>query len=479
MTKIRNFIIYLSLLSVILTHNQTNNTTNQSNIIVHTVNHTDNDSLPSHPHNLTVEQEEYMNKIKLYMTAHLIFDKLTQEDLIKMNPVAFMGLIEKDASFNPAFFIKEYEESRKRTEDFEMTNEVLEELKKSHPHLESHIENLTLQEKQREAASKSSSFLGDEETDDNDNDDKHNERLNKKKDQGNKSKRHTLQEALESFNNTETGQILKNFSNLVRESRQSNNRRLNEQSKYNFEQIFTSYDLEYRYFDMVNFPYTPSAHDNDRNIQFQRWEPNIRNPFYYWYDIHQVVNYIEFVMEKYVKNATFMQSWDVFNNFHNPEFTPKEGYENKTKKKWYEMCVDYTDMLGFLIYNVPLWNLRNIDFQMWVPLQKCSCDFGELLNPINGCPDGYQCNHNIGRVGRCYPSILTIKENIKYGTFYSSNNIPVPTQAELNAFNAFGRLPSSYIYAASDVFQAEVASVTGQNAGSPSFVQKVVNVYGK
>lgn len=464
MTKIRNLIIFLSLLSAILTHNQTN-------IIVHPVNHTDNHS---HPQNLTLEQEEYMNKIKLYMTAHLIFDKLTEEDLTKMNPVALMGIIEKDASFNPAFFIKEYEESRKRTKDFEMTNEILEELKKSHPHLESHIENLTLQEKQREEASKSSSFLGDEETVD----DKLNERLNNK-DQGNKSKRHTLQEALESFNNTETGQILKNFSNLIRESRESNHRRLNEQSKYNFEQIFTSYDIERRYFDNINYPYTPSANDNDRNIQFQRWEPNIRNPFYYWYDIHQVIYYIEFVMEKYVKNATFMEAWDVFNDFHNPEFKPELGYENKTKKKWYEMCVDYTDTLGYLIYNVPLWNLRNIDFQMLVPLQKCSCDFGELLNPIVGCPDGYQCNHNIGRVGRCYPSILTIKENIKYGTFYSSNNIPVPTQAELDSFRFLGRLPSSYIYAASNVFQAEVASVTRSNADSPSFVQKVVNVYGK
>lgn len=477
MTKIRNIIIYLSILSTILTHNHTINTTNQSNIDVHPINH-------SHSLNLTAEQEEYINKVKLYMTAHLIFDKLTEEDLLKMNPVAFMGIIEKDASFNPAYFIKEYEESKVRTEDFEMTSEILEELKKSHPHLEGHIVNLTLIEKERERikeeASKSSSFLGDEEKTV---EDKLNDRLYNKKNKDNKdnkTKRHTFQEAvLESLNNTEAGQVLQNFSNLVIESRESSNRRLNEQSKYNFEQVFNDGTVERRYFDMINFPYTPSANDNDREVQYQRWYPNKRNPFYYWYDVHQVVYYIQYVMEYYVKNATFIEKWDVFNNFHHEEYKVKEGYENKTKKKWYEMCIDYNDMLGFLIYNVPLWNLRNIDFQMLAPLQKCSCDFGELLNPINGCPDGYQCNHNLGRVGHCYPSILTIKENIKYGIFYSSNNIPVPTQAELNAFQMFGRLPSSYIYAASSVFMKDVAADTGFNQVSSSFVQKVVNVYGK
>ena len=339
------------------------------------------------------------NKDKIHKEALDIFLNLTPEQMLKMNPLKFKGLVENDGRFNPEEFIKEKQRADESLQDmyFPNTEEDIE-FRKNYPHLFNEKKESKFLNEIRDKIKP----MNDEEFEEFKIYVENNLRKNqllldhlKRTDKTliHEGKEHVVKMIADKINN--------DHSDCEDPSHCEHHRRRLDES-------FSSLsDISFWGDSIVNHPPgtpLPSHHINEEELYIRDLNKTYNfdnNPMWDWKDPKNVIVWIYILSESLVKVNKIVDTdkpWGIVKNV--------TSNENKNNKLWYQQCHDYRNQEGSYIYHFSNFKTRKCDYVQETPsFERCSCDIGEVFNGIFCCKDEYQCINQTGRRwGYCYPS---------------------------------------------------------------------------
>lgn len=384
----------------------------------------------------------------------------------KMSPLVFIGIVERDGQFDAAEFIKEYKRVEKLEFSYDHSEETIQMLKEKYPeHANTFDKTLN-----KRLLLEDSSYA---------------EIIKTLNEQIEQASNHDIEEIREKINkhlkdsnyfqNKENFNLKKEYNDEEFEKLSSKFQSDEETIKL-FEKFFIrsdEKDIKGRKlrldenFDQI-FPVPigifllplaarvppgtisniPSTYFNskmlDPIIQCTISCPNYTNPFWFWNDPVNVLNFYFVTFNVIASRFSFL-----FNG-PNVHFAIRPNYKfaqwgNLNQTMWYQSCTDFQNSAGATIYRLSYWNQRECDYVPPYPVMYCTCDFGEIFNQIACCPDEYNCLHSMDggtlkRYGYCYPSIATRQKLAQQGVYvdpivYSS------TSNTVSRYYSYGRVP--------------------------------------